>query len=447
MKTLIGLLLTLMIPLQLVYSQAVVTDSNTPLHLLPPDYPIPYGKTSVTEVSEVLERVFDYLNKVTPAKLVELQSGKEVIDFTKIGSNTIFQKGDYRITSYEWGVTYAGMLLASQSTGSKNYQKYTEQRLDFLAKLFPSSIKFFEENAKETFPMKSVVSPHALDDAGALCAAMIKTKRITGTTAYDLMIQNFIKYISTKEYRLSDGTFARMRPLKNTLWLDDLFMSVPALAQYADISGNQNLMDDAVNQVLLFSKRMFNDQLGIYRHGWVEGAGPAPGFHWARANGWAFMAMVELLSVLPKDHPHYEEVLKYYQAHAVGLSSLQSGSGFWHQLLDKNDSYLETSATAIFTYGFAKGINSGWLDYRVYGPLTLLAWNAVASQVNAMGQVEGTCVGTGMGFDPAFYYHRPVNVFAAHSYGPVLLAGAEVILLLQKHPFHIDETAVQFKEN
>ena len=56
-----------------------------------------------------------------------------------------------------------------------------------------------------------------------------------------------------------------------------------------------------------------------------------------------------------------------------------------------------------------------------------LAWNAVATKVNAQGQVEGTCVGTGMGFDPAFYYYRPTSVLAAHGYGPVLLAGAEMI--------------------
>ena len=34
-----------------------------------------------------------------------------------------------------------------------------------------------------------------------------------------------------------------------------------------------------------------------------------------------------------------------------------------------------------------------------------------------------------MGFDPAFYYYRPTSVFAAHGYGPVLLAGAEMIVL------------------
>jgi hypothetical protein len=42
---------------------------------------------------------------------------------------------------------------------------------------------------------------------------------------------------------------------------------------------------------------------------------------------------------------------------------------------------------------------------------------------SAGGQVEGTCVGTGMAFDPAFYYYRPVNVYAAHGYGPGVIGG------------------------
>jgi hypothetical protein len=54
-------------------------------------------------------------------------------------------------------------------------------------------------------------------------------------------------------------------------------------------------------------------------------------------------------------------------------------------------------------------------------------------------------VGTGMGFDPAFYYYRPINVFAAHGYGPVLLAGAEVILLLKDNQFEINDSSIQLK--
>ena len=71
-------------------------------------------------------------------------------------------------------------------------------------------------------------------------------------------------------------------------------------------------------------------------------------------------------------------------------------------------------------------------------------WHAVAGKINAEGQVEGTCVGTGMAFDPAFYYYRPVNVYAAHGYGPVLWAGAEMIRLLKNQYPQMNDSAVQY---
>ena len=91
----------------------------------------------------------------------------------------------------------------------------------------------------------------------------------------------------------------------------------------------------------------------------------------------------------------------------------------------------------------ARAINRGWIDPVAYGPAALLAWHAVTTKVNAQGQVEGTCVGTGMGFDPAFYYHRPTSPFAAHGYGPVLLAGAEMVRLVKTHRFEINDSSTQ----
>ena len=57
---------------------------------------------------------------------------------------------------------------------------------------------------------------------------------------------------------------------------------------------------------------------------------------------------------------------------------------------------------------------------------------------------QGTCVGTGLSFDPAFYYNRPVNVAAAHGYGPVIMAGAEMIKLLKNYQVVINDAAVMF---
>lgn len=426
----------------MLFAQPKGNDVTAPLHLMRPDYPVPYGVPTSAGVKQVLDKILHYLEGATPAQFIN-RAGAAV---TTPDTSTIFKQGDFRLVSYEWGVTYQGMLLAGEATGDAAYTNYTKDRLKFIAESVPAFKAMYQSNPRGSNPFRGVIDPRALDDAGAMCAAMIKTQRAGGSNALLPVINNFISYISTKEFRLADGTLARNRPQKNTLWLDDLYMSVPALAQAGKLTGDRGYYDDAVKQILQFSQRMFNKEMGLYMHGWVQGMEPHPEFHWARANGWALMAMTELLDVLPENHPQRKAVLDQYKAHVKGLTYYQSGSGLWHQLIDKNDSYLETSATAIYTYCIARGINKGWLDAMAYGGACMLGWNAISTKVNAKGQVEGTCVGTGMAFDPTFYYYRPVNVYAAHGYGPVLLAGAEIINLLKNKAYDINDSAVQLKQ-
>nr|WP_276901086.1 glycoside hydrolase family 88 protein [Pedobacter kyonggii] len=419
-------------------------DVTSPLHLLKPAYVTPYGETKMADVKVSLDRVYNYLDKTTPFELIDKVSGKVVSDLKKADSSSVFKPGDYRLTSYEWGVTYTGMLEAAIATGDQKFKDYTVKRVNFLAAVVSAYQKYLKTNKGAATPVRSVIDPRALDDAGSIAAAMIKAQR-TGEVKADLrpVIDHYLNYIMTKEFRLKDGTLARNRPHPNTLWLDDLYMSLPAIAQMGVLTGDTKYFDEAEKQYRLFAKRMFNPEKGLYMHGWVQDMDPHPQFHWARANGWALMTKIELLDALPVNHPGRPYILQMLKAHVKGLAALQDGTGFWHQLLDRNDSYSETSATAIYSYCIARAVNKGWLDAKAYGPMALLAWNAVSTKINANGQVEGTCVGTGMGFDPAFYYYRPVNVFAAHSYGPVLLAGAETYRLLQKHPFVINDSSVQ----
>lgn len=426
-------------------NETKANDSNTPLHLLQPDYPVPYGIVKKENIVSDLNRIYNYLNAVTPTEFVDSKTGKPVTDLTKIDQNTALQKGDYRIVSYEWGVTYAAMLQASKATGDPKFKEYSDKRLQFIAE----SVPFFKKTSQEhadwgtAGPLRGLVDPHALDDCGAMCAAMIKATREGSPGNFRPLINSHIDYILNKEHKLKDGTLARNRPQPNTIWLDDLFMAVPALAQMGKLTGEKKYYDEAVKQVVQISDRMFDKDKGVYMHGWVEGMTEHPEFHWARANGWAILTKVELLDVLPANHPGRPKILALLKAHVRGLAAYQSGSGFWHQLLDRNDSYLETSATAIYTYAIARAINNGWIDGLTYAPMTLLAWNAVSTKINKEGQVEGTCVGTGMGFDPAFYYHRPISPFAAHGYGPVIMAGSEVINLLNNKSFEINDSSVQ----
>jgi rhamnogalacturonyl hydrolase YesR len=417
------------------------TDATAPLHLMQPDYPTPYVIPQKENIKVVLDRVYNFLDQNSASKIVDANTKVAITDYKKSNQDIVFEPGAFRLTSYEWGVTYAGMLLASKATGEKYFADYSNKRIQLIADI---AANYNEKNIKDKDMLKTL-HPEALDFAGALCAAFIKAKKEGLKANTDPLINNYIDFISNKQFRLKDGTLARNRPQDNTLWLDDMFMSVPALAQMGSYTGDVKYFDDAVKQVNQFSKRMFNEQKGIYMHGWVESMTGHPQFHWARANGWAVMTMVELLEVLPKNHPGYPQVLAQLQKHVAGLVQYQDGTGFWHQLLDRNDTYLETSATAIYAYSIARAINRGYVDKMTYAPAVLLAWNAVATKVNDKGQVEGTCVGTGMGFDPAFYYYRPVNVFAAHGYGPVLLAGAEVILMLNDSHFQINDSSIQLK--
>jgi len=420
------------------------TDSNTPLHLLKPDYPIPYGPVTAEQVLAVLDRTRIYLESATPPLLIDSESKAEVEDFSKMPRQATFAPGDFRLISYEWGVTYSGMLLAGRVTGDSRYTDYTARRIKLIADAAPYFREQLKANPQAANPLRSVLEPHALDDAGSMCAAMIRASRAVAQADLRPLIDNYINYISTKEYRLSDGTLARNRPHPNTIWLDDLYMSVPALAEMGRSSDDRRYFDDAARQILLFSQRMFNRSRGLYMHGWVQGMETHPEFFWARANGWALLATEDLLDVLPANHPSRGAIMELLRAHIRGLTACQSGTGFWHQLLDRSDSYLETSATAIYTYGVAHAINQGWIDPLAYGPTALLGWNAVSTKVNSRGEVEGTCVGTGMAFDPAFYYHRPTNARAAHGYGPTLLAGAEMIKLLKNHRVEINDAAAQF---
>ncbi len=428
-----------------IMAQNKATDANAPLHALQPDYPVPYQIPSIAAITGQIEKVYQYLNATTPSQLVNKQTGKEVA-VTAVDTNTIFKPGDFRLTSYEWGVTYVGMLAAGKATGDKKYTAYTLDRLQLMADAFPYLKELYRKSPSRSNPLRSVIEPLALDDAGAMCAAVIQSVQNGGNKNLTQLSDNFLDFISNKQFRLADGTLARKRPQPNTLWLDDLFMSVPALAQAGKLTGNQKYFDDAAKQVIRFSERMFNKEKNVYMHGWVESMNVHPQFHWARANGWAVMTMVELLDVLPASHPARKKIMDQLQLHIKGLAAYQSDKGFWHQLLDKNDSYLETSATAIYCYAIAKAINRQWIDAKAYTPMCLLAWNAVATKISANGQVEGVCVGTGMAFDPAFYYYRPTNVYAAHGYGPVLLAGAEMINLVKTHKIVFDDSSIQVRD-
>ncbi|MEO6569359.1 MAG: glycoside hydrolase family 88 protein [Opitutaceae bacterium] len=417
-------------------------------------YSVHYAPPTVEEVTKVLVRVRGYLAANTPARVVHRDTGAEIT--TLPDSNAIVERGVFNLVGYEWGVVYSGMLLAAETTGDNAFRDYVDVRMKFLAKnvplyraaamaaTTPASPGDAPGRGRGGVLFRALNAPITLDDSGSMAAAMIKSHRAGLGGDVKPIFENLLEWVHTKQERLEDGTLSRSRPLPKSLWLDDLYMSVPALAQMGKLTGDRKYFDDAVKQIAQFADKMFNRQKGLWMHGWVQSMEVHPEFHWARANGWAAVAMAELLDVLPENHPGRAKVLEIYRAHIRGLAERQGRDGRWHQLLDRPDSYLETSATAMFAFAIARGVNRGWLDPLAHAPMAILAWQAVAGQVNDTGQVENVCVGTGMGFDPAFYYARPVSNVAPHGPGPVLLAGAEMVTLAKSGKAIINDEALMF---
>lgn len=422
-----------------------ITDASVQLFHLHSDYDFPYVIPSKENVTEKLLRICNFLEGATMKELVDTKSGNSIEDLSKLSENFSFGKTDFRPYTYEWGVTYSGMLMAAKVTGQDVFADYVTKRMELLANIYPAVQKFHQTNIDYKSPISSLVNPHDLDACGSLTAAAIRTQLQYKNIDLKPFIDRSSKFISTEQYRMGGKILARNRPYPNTLWLDDLYMAIPALAQLYVLTNDTKYLDDAVHQLLAYAERMYVKEKGLFMHAWVESMESHPAFFWGRANGWATMAMCDLLDVMPQQHPLRNKVLSLYKEHCNAVLKFQSGKGMWHQLLDRNDSYLETSGTAIFVYGLAHGINQGWLDAKVFGSAALTGWNALSEQVNNNGQIENACVGTSIAFEPAYYYHRKTHPYTAHSYGPTLMAGSAVLKLLEKTA-PLQSTTIYFYE-
>ncbi len=411
------------VPLKLGRSDPSFTQPSLPPGV---DYTVP----TEAEIKATLDRVLDYVQRSTKYQVIDLGTGQPITDFSHPARTAGIPPGEFNDWTYTMGVVLAGMLQVSDVTGDTRYQAYALKDFDFIF----DHLDYFRAQAREFGPQtrgyRRLIEMRELDDCGSIGAALIKAYDKKKDARYRATIDAVAEFISHKMMRTSDGTLARPRPQRVSIWADDAYMSVPFLAQMGRLTGDRRYYDDAAKQIIQFSERLSNPQTGLFDHAWFDNEKADPKFYWGRATGWVMMAMAELLSVMPEDHPDRPRVLELFRRTAQGVAAVQSGNGLWHQLLDKPDSYLETSASAMFTFAIARGVNRGWLS-PIYAPVAQTGWQAVATRVRPDGQVEGTCVGTTAAYDAVYYYNRPAEPAAMHGYGPVLLAGAEIITMLR----------------
>lgn len=375
---------------------------------------------------QIIKKIADRIIEKTSYSITSETSNEVLQDFSKAKSE-IYTVNPYNQWRYWNGVLGLAMFNFSDYLKDDKYSEYAKKNMQFA---FDNKVKFKNmQDAGFLKGMEHFYRHDLLDNCGALGANLVEVYKTQKRKDYKEYLDVTADYILNKEHRLTDGTLARTFPNDKTVWLDDLYMSVPYLARYGELTKENKYFDFASKQVMLFTKNLYDKQTGLYAHcyyaGNVNEKGPA---FWGRANGWSIIAQAELLLKLPQQHPDRDALLRVFKQQIVGFSKYQSKSGLWHQLLNKEDSFLETSCTAMFTYAVALGINKGWIDV-IYTDLALSGWNGVKSMISENGDVNNTCRGTGTNTSLKYYYDRPTRVNDIHGLGPVIMAGVEIMRL------------------
>ena len=390
------------------------------------------GQVSFTQTNEALVRkIADQIIKETVLGFEGTENKKFYKKATEIPEGTMVK---YATPYTGWHYTHGVLNMAMVNLGAYlNEPKYTNYAAQHVAYGF-DNYKVFQQRFKNdikhyTYPYGEFFTMEELDDFGAMSASIIEVYINEKRAEYKTYLDKAARHLTEERSRLKDGTFVRAFPHKMTLWADDLYMSVPFLARMGKLTGQQKYFDDAIKQVINFDKYLWDNEKGIYWHTWysdVEKNGVA---HWGRCNGWIMLATIHLLDQLPATHPQKTKLIRQLEKQIIGISRYQNAEGLWHQILDKNDSYTESSCSAMFVYGVAHAVNQGWIDKR-YSSIAKTGWEGLKKhKINELGQLKDICVGTGIQDNLVFYYNRPVGLNEKHGTGPLLDAGVEILKL------------------
>jgi unsaturated rhamnogalacturonyl hydrolase len=240
-------------------------------------------------------------------------------------------------------------------------------------------------------------------------------------------------YLQTKDARyldlgrgFADRQWAKTTPdgitTEARYWVDDMYMMTILQAQAYRAANDPKYLDRAALAVAAYLDKLQQPN-GLFFH-----AADSP-FYWGRGNGWYAVGMAELLRSLPKNHPRRARILQGYRTMMAALLKHQGEDGMWRQLVDRPDSWPETSATGMFTFALVTGVREGWLDAKTYGPAARRAWLGLIKYLDPEANVREVCIGTNKAFQEvgpdldkqlAFYLARDRKTGDLHGQSPIL---------------------------
>ncbi len=248
--------------------------------------------------------------------------------------------------------------------------------------------------------------------------------------------------------RTSEGGFWHKKIYPYQMWLDGLYMGEVFYARYAVENRHPELFDDIALQFLTVDKHTLDNKTGLNYHGWDESreqqwadsiTGCSPNF-WSRSIGWYVMALVDVLDLMPQDHPQRQQLTGILQRVSKSLLKYRDKkTGMWYQVTNyprREGNYLESTASAMFCYAFAKGARRGWLDkrYMDYAEHTFHGMMSTVVRENADSTLSLTqcCAVAGLGGKPYrsgtydYYVNETIRDDDPKGVGPFIMAALEL---------------------
>lgn len=378
------------------------------------------------ETETIIRKVADNIIRSTSFKFVNNKSG-ETFASTKGKDTSIHVKAESKFNKWMYvnGVLTVGMARMTDVLKDPSYLDYSRKNFAFIF----DNLEYFKKQydaGTTSVEYRPVFRMGSLDDCGAMAAGLLDLYPSDKRADYLTYLNRVGNHIINVQSKFPDGTLARNGPRKMTLWADDLYMSVPYLARMGKFTGDNKYFDFAIKQVELFNSYIYDSTTGLYFHTFYNDENMNGVARWGRCNGWVALAQVELLNNLPANHPKRAMLIRLLERQILGYSRYQDIDGMWHQLIDKPDSYAESSVTAMFVYAVAKAVNEGWISKRFIS-IAQNGWEALAKRVTADGQVQDICIGTSVEEDIRYYYTRPKETNDTHGLGAFLMAGAEMV--------------------
>ena len=359
-------------------------------------------------------------------------------EIARRGDNLVWKQGGRAKWDYSAGLFTLSLLKLNEQVHNPDYVKFAENTIGSF--ITPEGgiqgYKVAEYQLDAINPGKTVLA----------------LWQITHDERYQKAATLLRRQLDTQP-RTGDGGFWHKQRYPHQMWLDGLYMGGPFYAEYTKLfDGPVSDYDDVAKQIRLVAAHTYDPATGLFYHAWDESkeqpwankdTGTSSNF-WGRAIGWYAMALVDVLDFFPTNHPARPEIIATFQKLCAGVVKYQDAkTGLWWQVVDQGNrqgNYLEATASAMFVYALAKGVNRGYLS-REYATAAIKGYDGIIKNLikddgGGRWSLTQCCSVAGLGGSPGnskmrdgsfdYYVSEPIVNNDLKGVGPFILAGIEL---------------------